>query len=421
MATTSTKKKGAAKPAAKPKAAKAKPAAKIAAKPATKAAAKPAKPTKEQLQKQREKELLERRRADAAELRAGERVEIDLEHIITDCPTLRVLATEAMGEFAAEALGDEQAIEDYTKNGSTYVNMVHPLDLHISDINPREFATTEMIQRVAEMTQSVAAHGVKEPLTAYVESGRLLIKSGETRWRATLHAWILHSKGMLATPPTRLKVLMEASGTNNTERMLDVIIHNASKSLNPIEAAKNMKRAIELGMSEDDVAARLGKNKQYVTSHVLMLGMPQLVLNEVRSGALAATLAWKWWQESGENERALLARVFDAKDYATRTTAEGEPVRVMPKHDRARSGGGPRENTRSVSAGRAPKKPEQVDQTQLNRFDVIGGIWQAVEHKGLGDGFVRVDVPVDDWFRINEIFKADIPESVQRMAGNKAA
>src|SRR6185437_7676798 len=156
---------------------------------------------------------------------------VGVEHIIMDYDALRQQATDAMGEFASQVKGAtaiEASMKSRKLTAGTTILRVHPLDVHVpqgvDSINPRDFTEKEMVERVAEYTGSVAAGGVREPLKVFVQGDKLMVLGGETRWRATMHAWVLKAKGVVSNAPTTIPVILEKSGKNNAVRLLDVVV-----------------------------------------------------------------------------------------------------------------------------------------------------------------------------------------------------
>ena len=362
-------------------------------------APKPAKVTKKQLLAQ-----------DVADLTASTPDEIvSVEHVIVDYDVLRQRATESMGEFASQVKGAvaiEASMKSRKLTAGSVVLRVHPLDVHVPQgadrINPRDFSEREMIERVAEYTGSVAVGGVREPLKVFVQGDKLMVLGGETRWRATMHAWMLKAQGVVSNAPTTIPVLLEKSGKNNAVRLLDVVVDNDTKTFKAIQVALNYRASRDLGLSEQEIATYVGKTLTHVVSTIALLEMPQEVLNLVRDGVIRITQAKKVWEAEDRDTAKTLARIKRAHKAALAAGAN----RAMPKYD-TEGGDAEAPATPTTSGGRKTT----VDVEVLRRNSDRVNTYIANGPKKVVDGMVWVGIPVEDFAGVvAPLTGSDIPE-----------
>ncbi len=151
------------------------------------------------------------------------------------------------------------------------------IDITLIDRNPSQPRKTFNEDSLREMANSIAAYGVLQPLLLVkTEGGRYLIIAGERRFRASLLA------GLKKVPA----IVRELSPQQIQEISLIENLHR--EDLNAIEAAEGMRELMEShGLTQEEVAQRIGKSRPYVTNTLRLLQLPKEVMDLVRSGELS--------------------------------------------------------------------------------------------------------------------------------------
>jgi ParB family chromosome partitioning protein len=129
-----------------------------------------------------------------------------------------------------------------------------------------------------ELAASIREHGIIEPLIVEDSGdGNFVIVAGERRARAGRIAG-------LAEAPAIIRNYSEET------RMAVALIENVQRAdLNPIEEAAAYKRLMELtGLSQDETAARVGKNRSTVANALRLLKLPLPMQDSLRKGELSA-------------------------------------------------------------------------------------------------------------------------------------
>ncbi|MEK6711832.1 MAG: ParB/RepB/Spo0J family partition protein [Nitrospinota bacterium] len=130
---------------------------------------------------------------------------------------------------------------------------------------------------LAELADSVRAHGILQPiLVRRLPNGDCEIVAGERRWRAARLA------GLAEVPV----IAIDAAG----EQALEIaIIENVQRSdLNPMEEAAAFQGMLErLGLTQEEVAARVGKDRSTVANYIRLLRLPPGVQESVAAGDLS--------------------------------------------------------------------------------------------------------------------------------------
>jgi len=188
--------------------------------------------------------------------------------------------------------------------------------------NPLQPRRTFAEAGLEELARSLREVGMLQPVVvARGASGGYVLLAGERRWRAA-------RKAGLATIPA---VVREAAG--DSETLAVALIENLQREdLTPIEEARAYHHLrAELGLSQEEIARRVGKDRSTVANALRLLQLPLAVQQLVDAGAL-----------SGGHGRAL-AGVEDTerqKDLAERCVAQGWSVRELEArlHPPARRG-----------------------------------------------------------------------------------
>ncbi|HEV2852402.1 MAG TPA: ParB/RepB/Spo0J family partition protein [Thermoanaerobaculia bacterium] len=205
-----------------------------------------------------------------------------------------------------------------------------PLDrLHPNRFQPRTYFDDAAI---AELSESIKAQGIIQPLVVAPEGDGWAIIAGERRWRAARRA------GLEAVPV----VIREVA--DDRELLELALVENLQRSdLNPIEEAEAYAALQEkFGLSQEEVAARVGKARTTVTNALRLLRLPDEVLDLVREGQLTAGQA-----------RPLLA----LGDHDAQITLADRAVREgLSARDLERLAAGPQERPKS----KKPDRPVEV-------------------------------------------------------------
>ena len=140
---------------------------------------------------------------------------------------------------------------------------------------PRQDFDEEELQALSE---SIAIHGVVQPLTVReLSSGYYQIIAGERRWRAARMA------GLTELPALVLDV-------NEGDAYAMAMVENLQREdLNPMEEAEGYQALMNLsGMTQEQVAQKVGKSRPSVANALRLLNLPEQVSRIVRAGGISA-------------------------------------------------------------------------------------------------------------------------------------
>lgn len=152
------------------------------------------------------------------------------------------------------------------------------IDIHLIDRNPNQPRKTFDDESLKTMATSISMYGVLQPilLKSNPENGRYLIIAGERRYRASLLA------GLKTVPA----IVKDLSAQEIQEISLIENLHR--ENLNAIEAAEGIRELMEnYGLTQEEVAVRIGKSRPYVTNTLRLLQLPEEVMDMVKAGKLS--------------------------------------------------------------------------------------------------------------------------------------
>jgi len=164
--------------------------------------------------------------------------------------------------------------EDETKNNK---EQLLEIDLDLIEPNSEQPRTRFSENNLEELTQSIRANGVVQPIIVRRKGGNYEIIAGERRWRASQRA------GLQKIPV----ILREVTD----EKLLELaLIENIQRQeLNPIEEARAYKKLVEkLGLTQEIIAERVGKNRTVITTAMRLLKLPKDIQELVEEEKISA-------------------------------------------------------------------------------------------------------------------------------------
>ena len=140
-------------------------------------------------------------------------------------------------------------------------------------MQPRTHFDEASLQSLAD---SIRTHGIVQPLLVRRRDGGYELIAGERRWRAARLAGI-----------SRVPVIVKEVPDDN---LLEIaLIENIQReNLNPIEEAQAYKKLIEtVGLTQESLASRVGRDRSYITNYLRLLRLPDDVQQLVKDGRLS--------------------------------------------------------------------------------------------------------------------------------------
>ena len=138
------------------------------------------------------------------------------------------------------------------------------IDIDLIEPSPAQPRTHFDEGRLEELAQSIRSNGIVQPLLVRRRGARYQLVAGERRWRAAQRAGLQRVPAVVREIPD--DKLLELALVENIQR----------QELNAIEEAHAYKRLIEtLGLTQETVAQRVGRDRSFVTNYLRLLRLPE--------------------------------------------------------------------------------------------------------------------------------------------------
>jgi ParB family chromosome partitioning protein len=246
------------------------------------------------------------------------------------------------------------------------------LEVDVDQLEPNHYQPRGPIDaaKLEDLARSIRSNGVIQPIVVRRMDSplggreRYQIIAGERRWRAAQQAQLAKVPIVVKdVPASEKKRLLEMALIENIQR----------EDLNPMEAAAAYQRlSDEFQLTQDDIAAEVGKDRATVANYLRLLKLPEEVRGNVASGALSMGHA-----------RAIVALPSDAdqrrlaRDVVARGLSVRETEALVKKEIGAKSG--------STTAS-APIQPKKDVHTRAAEEQLRLSLGTPVEIKRKGKG-----------------------------------
>jgi ParB family transcriptional regulator, chromosome partitioning protein len=160
---------------------------------------------------------------------------------------------------------------------TTAGEQVQDVDIHLIEPSTLQPRTNFDESRLDALAQSIRANGIIQPiLVRRIGNDRFQLVAGERRWRAAQRAGLLRVPCIVREIPEDR--VLELALVENIQR----------QELNPIEEALAYKRLIEtLGLTQETVAQRVGRDRTVITNHLRLLRLPEDIQHLVEQESLS--------------------------------------------------------------------------------------------------------------------------------------
>jgi ParB family transcriptional regulator, chromosome partitioning protein len=210
------------------------------------------------------------------------------------------------------------------------------IDIDLIEPSPHQPRTTFREAALEELSRSILASGIIQPLLLRPIGDRYELIAGERRWRAAQLAGLTKVPAIVREVPDELA--LEMTLVENIQR----------EDLNAIEAARAFDRLItEFQMTPEMVAERTGKDRTTVANSIRLLKLESTIQEWIEEGKLTAG-----------HGRALLS------------VAES-PLRMRYAHRASRGGLTVRQIERLASRRSRARAAPSVEQTDPNTRSAI--------------------------------------------------
>ena len=195
-------------------------------------------------------------------------------------------------------------------------NGIEGVDISLIYANPNQPRKNFDQEALEELAESIKEYGLIQPIVVTKKDGYYGIVAGERRWRASKIA------GLTEIPA----IIREDNERINSE--ISLIENMQREDLNPYEKALGVRTLIDnYGLSQEEVAKKLGKGRSTIANIVRILNLEPRVLEMAKEGKLTEGHC-----------KALLAITDPEKQYKTaiQMLERGATVRQVEKKARVK-------------------------------------------------------------------------------------
>jgi ParB family chromosome partitioning protein len=251
------------------------------------------------------------------------------------------------------------------------------VDLPVTSIrpNPRQPRRSMDAEGLEELARSISSAGIVQPIIVRAVGDGYELVAGERRWRAAQMA------GFSVVPA----ILRSASDVESLE--LALIENVVRQQLNPLDEALALHMLLEdLGVTQEQLGARVGKSRPAIANKIRLLELPAPVQQMLAEGRLSEGHGRALL---GAESRAVLVRL------ARKAADEGWSVRVVEAAVR-RANDGAVDRPVSPSAAVPRELLEQTHERFFGTFEVV----PRVKVRGSGGS---VELPFRDLDHLREL------------------
>ena len=153
---------------------------------------------------------------------------------------------------------------------------IRQLPLDAIEPNPQQPRKTFGGPQAAELTQSIAEHGILQPLLVrQLTPDRYQLIAGERRWRAARAAGLHHAPAVILNTP-------------DSDLLTIALVENLQREdLNPIDQAAAFQYLLDAGLSQTNIAQQIGKSRAAVANTIRLLQLPPAIQQHLAEARLS--------------------------------------------------------------------------------------------------------------------------------------
>ncbi len=210
---------------------------------------------------------------------------------------------KALGRGLGALLSSDRTIDLGTEPSEVDLDSIVP-----GPMQPRTHFDEASLQNLAD---SIKSHGVVQPLLVRRRDGGFELIAGERRWRAAKLAGLTRVPVVVKEVPD--ESLLEIALIENIQR----------EDLNPIEEAQAYRKLIDtVGLTQEALASRVGRDRSYITNYLRLLRLPEDLQQLVKEGRLSTGHARTILALSHPDQQRRLARQIIDGGLSVRATEQ---------------------------------------------------------------------------------------------------
>lgn len=209
--------------------------------------------------------------------------------------------------------------------------------------NPQQPRKSFSADEGAALARSVREHGVLQPLLVRrIDDDRYQLVAGERRWRAARAAGLAHVPVAVIDAP-------------DADMLTLALVENLQREdLNPIEQAAAFQYLLDAGLTQAQVAQRVGRSRSTVANAVRLLQLPEQLRALVIAGGLSEGHARALLAAPRDHWAQLAEQIVGRSLTVRQVEEEARRLNEAIEAQEGRSGGGKGAKSTSDAAQTAP-------------------------------------------------------------------
>lgn len=270
------------------------------------------------------------------------------------------------------------------------------VDLYLDDIIPNRFQPREVFNGDAlkELSDSIKAHGVIQPIIVRKIGDKYEIIAGERRYKASAMAGL-----------TKIPAIIRNLDDKETSKV--ALLENLQrKDLTPIEEARTYQKILELdSMTQEELGRTMGKSQASIANKMRLLSLPDEVQEALLKDQISERHARSLLNlQNAEEQIAMLHEIIDKRMTVREldTRIKGASVRTMEKpiiNEFPKNNEQPvKSNALNQNYNSNPINPTQIPvenrEAKVERFEMPNAMPTPVSNKT--ESLVRPIIPQSD-------------------------
>ena len=213
------------------------------------------------------------------------------------------MARQPLGRGLGALIGESSTAAAAIPEASTEI------DIDLIDPNPEQPRHRFDPRELESLAASIRANGIVQPIVVRPHAGRYQIVAGERRWRAAQQAGLRRVPVVIKEIPD--EKLLELALVENIQR----------QELNPIEEANAYRKLIDsIGLTQEQVAERVGKERSLIATTMRLLKLPNDIQRHIVEGKLSLSHGRALLMSEDPKIQRMVAQLAIDKDLSVRDT-----------------------------------------------------------------------------------------------------
>lgn len=216
-------------------------------------------------------------------------------------------------------------IEKFTA-GTSKLHTIDPRKIVVRQGWNVRVRTPALDDHIRELTDSIKANGLQEPLTLAMKNGEPVLTNGNCRHEAIMLA--IEEGANIDT----VRFQLENRGATEADHVASMIIRNSGKPLDLSEKARVFDRMRKLGVETTDIATKVGCRHNHVTSllNFIDTASPE-IFKMIKDGKVSSSMAVHTVIKHGHKATAILKKGIEKAENAGKTKASATHIEAAKR------------------------------------------------------------------------------------------